>query len=129
MIKKYFSKLEFLASIYAYGMKSIGKTIRGLRQERGWNQQEVATQLNISIPAYSKIETGITDINLSRLESIADLFGLKLTTLLSGNKENPAYDQQTQLKDLNDRLQLRDGEMIALQSKMIRLFEELKKLP
>jgi transcriptional regulator with XRE-family HTH domain len=110
-------------------MNPIGKTIRALRQERGWNQQEVATQLNISIPAYSKIETGITDVNLSRLESIADLFGLKLTTLLSGGKDNPAYHQQMQLKDLNDRLQLRESEMIDLQNKMIRLFEELKKLP
>jgi transcriptional regulator with XRE-family HTH domain len=50
--------------------KSVGKNIRTLRHQRGWSQEDVANRLGISIPAFSKIETGVTDINLSRLEQI-----------------------------------------------------------
>ena len=57
-------------------MKTLGKKIRLLRHQRSWSQEDVAKQLDISIPAFSKIETGITDVNLSRLEQIATLFGM-----------------------------------------------------
>ncbi len=40
-------------------MNIIGKNIRQLRQKNGWSQGEVAKRLSISIPAFSKIETGI----------------------------------------------------------------------
>ena len=52
-------------------MQTLGKKIRLLRHQKSWSQEDVAKQLGISIPAFSKIETGITDINLSRLEQIS----------------------------------------------------------
>ena len=63
-------------------MNTIGKKIRLLRHQQGWSQDDVAKKLGISIPAFSKIETGISDINLSRLEQIASLFGFSLVELL-----------------------------------------------
>ena len=62
-------------------MKLIGKKIRMLRHQKGWSQEEVSKQLDISIPAFSKIETGVTDINISRLEQIAALFKLTVIQL------------------------------------------------
>jgi transcriptional regulator with XRE-family HTH domain len=64
-------------------MKTLGKKIRLLRHQKGWSQEEVAKRLDISIPAFSKIETGITDINLSRLEQIAVLFEMSVVQLLT----------------------------------------------
>ena len=55
-------------------MNTLGKKIRLLRHQKGWSQEDVAKRLDISIPAFSKIETGITDVNLSRLNQIAKLF-------------------------------------------------------
>jgi transcriptional regulator with XRE-family HTH domain len=107
-------------------MDPIGKIIRALRQERGWSQEEVAVQLAISIPAYSKIETGITDINLSRLEQIAHLFGLPVTSLLMHAQKDDPDGRAQQLHLANDRLRVRDSELIRLQQKVILLFEELK---
>jgi transcriptional regulator with XRE-family HTH domain len=40
--------------------KSVGMNIRTLRHQRGWSQEDVADRLGISIPAFSKIETGVT---------------------------------------------------------------------
>jgi transcriptional regulator with XRE-family HTH domain len=46
--------------------KSAGKNIRTLRHEHGWSQEDVANRLGISIPAFSKIETGVTPRNQAR---------------------------------------------------------------
>jgi transcriptional regulator with XRE-family HTH domain len=45
-------------------VNSVGNNIRTLRHQRGWSQEDIATRLGISIPAFSKIETGVTDVNL-----------------------------------------------------------------
>ena len=55
-------------------MQDLGKKIKMLRQQNGWSQGDVAKRLDISVPAFSKIETGVTDINLSRLEQIVTIF-------------------------------------------------------
>ena len=47
-------------------MKTLGKKIRLLRHQKGWSQEDVAKRLDISIPAFSKIETGITDWKFAR---------------------------------------------------------------
>src|ERR1700753_2506230 len=63
--------------------KTIGKNIRTFRHQHGWSQEDVANRLGISIPAFSKIETGVTDINLSRLEQIADIYEIDVAQILS----------------------------------------------
>jgi transcriptional regulator with XRE-family HTH domain len=61
---------------------SVHEKIRFLRQAKGWTQEEVADKLNMSQNGYGCIERGETDVNLSRLEQIADLFEIKLSELL-----------------------------------------------
>jgi len=62
---------------------TVGQGIKMLRQKHGWTQEDVANRLGISIPALSKIETGVTDVNLSRLEQIADIYEITLLQLLN----------------------------------------------
>lgn len=107
-------------------MKTIGKKIRLLRHQQGWSQDDVAKKLDISIPAFSKIETGITDVNLSRVEQIAALFGLSVVELLTFDEAVGSPEHRDQLNELNDRLRVREDEVINLQKKVIELFEELK---
>ncbi|MDO7743779.1 MAG: helix-turn-helix domain-containing protein, partial [Pedobacter sp.] len=61
---------------------NIGKNIRGLRQKNGWSQDQVAKQLNISIPAFSKIETGLTTINVTRLNQLAKIFDVSVVVIM-----------------------------------------------
>ncbi len=56
--------------------------IRFLRQAKGWTQEEVADKLKMSQNAYGSIERGETDVNLSRLEQIAGLYGIHSSELL-----------------------------------------------
>lgn len=101
-------------------MKTIGQTIRALRRKQEWSQEEVAVRLGMSVPAFSKIETGLTDINLTRLEQIAGIFDMTGIDLLT-------YGEPPQ-KPPFERLAATEAELIGLQQKVISLYEELRKL-
>ncbi|MES2278208.1 MAG: helix-turn-helix transcriptional regulator [Bacteroidota bacterium] len=105
--------------------KSVGKNIRAVRHQHNWSQEDVANKLGISIPAFSKIETGITDINLSRLQQIADIFEMSLVQLLAFEEIQDEY-QSTHLTDAKKKLETCEGEIVELQRKVIGLYEELR---
>lgn len=106
-------------------MNALGKRIRLLRHQKGWSQEDVAKRLDISIPAFSKIETGITDVNLSRLNQISKLFGMSLVQLLSTSDSQEEQQAQDEIEELNSKLQEREVEVIELQKKVIELYEQL----
>ncbi|NGM61430.1 helix-turn-helix transcriptional regulator [Sphingobacterium sp. SGG-5] len=108
-------------------MNALGKKIRLLRHQKGWSQEDVAKRLDISIPAFSKIETGITDVNLSRLNQISKLFGLSLVQLMSTTDSEEEKEKADELAEMAKRLQSRDAEVIDLQKKVIDLYEQLHK--
>jgi transcriptional regulator with XRE-family HTH domain len=105
--------------------KSVGKNIRTLRHQRGWSQEDVANRLGISIPAFSKIETGVTDINLSRLEQIASIYEVNVVNLLSLEIEE-VEPQVSNLTIAQKKIIDREAEIANLQRKVIVLYEELR---
>ena len=61
-------------------MNVISKTIREERKRRGWSQQGLADQLDLSRVTISGIETGsITEIGLRKIERILTHLGYELT--------------------------------------------------
>jgi len=104
--------------------KSVGKNIRTIRHQRGWSQEDVANRLGISIPAFSKIETGVTDLNLSRLEQIANIFEVNVVHLLSLEIEE-VEPQLSSLSIAQKKITDREAEIANLQRKVILLYEEL----
>jgi transcriptional regulator with XRE-family HTH domain len=105
--------------------KSVGKNIRAMRHQRGWSQEDVANRLGISIPAFSKIETGVTDINLSRLEQIANIYEVNVVNLLSADIEE-SEPQVSNLSIAQRKIIDREAEIANLQRKVIVLYEELR---
>jgi transcriptional regulator with XRE-family HTH domain len=105
--------------------KSVGKNIRAMRHQRGWSQEDVANRLGISIPAFSKIETGVTDINLSRLEQIANIYEVNVVNLLSADIEE-GEPQVSNLSIAQRKIIDREAEIANLQRKVIVLYEELR---
>jgi transcriptional regulator with XRE-family HTH domain len=102
-----------------------GRNIRILRHQRGWSQEEIASKLGISIPAFSKIETGITDVNLSRLEQIANIYEINVVQLLALD-HNDSEVEFTSLNAAHKKLIDRESEIANLQRKVIELYEELR---
>jgi len=105
--------------------KTVGKNIRTIRHQRGWSQEDVANRLGISIPAFSKIETGVTDINLSRLEQIANIYEVNVVNLISLDAA-PMEPQVSNLNIAQKKILEREMEIANLQRKVILLYEELR---
>lgn len=108
-------------------MDKLGKAIRLLRHQKGWHQGDVAKRLEISIPAFSKIETGITDLNISRLNQIARVFNLTTVQLLSYSETEEIKEHADEVKVISEKILQRDNEIIQLQKKLIQLYEQLFK--
>ena len=60
--------------------------IRSLREKNGLTQEQVADYLNMSVNGYGDIERGETDIKLSRLTQISNLFDVSLAELVNPEK-------------------------------------------
>ncbi len=67
---------------------SVHEKIRIIRKAKGLTLEEVAHQLGMSTNGYGDIERGATDVNLSRLEQISQLFDMELSELIELNEKN-----------------------------------------
>lgn len=61
---------------------NIGKSIKLCRQQKNWNQAELARRANISISYLSLLERNDRDPNLSTLQGIASALGIPLSVLM-----------------------------------------------
>jgi len=64
-------------------MEAFATKIRKLREVHGYPQEYVAFQMGISQAAYSKKETGRTELSLMVLQQVSQLYNIPLTDLIS----------------------------------------------
>lgn len=64
--------------------ESIGKFISEKRREKGLTQQELASQLGVSINAVSKWERGICLMDMSLLKPLSSILEVNVIDILSG---------------------------------------------
>lgn len=65
----------------------LGHKIKKLRELKDLTQEYMAQELGLNQSAYSKIESGASDVSYSKLEKIATVLGLKLEDILSFNEQ------------------------------------------
>lgn len=82
----------------------------------------MAMLLKISIPAYSKLETGLTDPNFDRITQIAQVHNLTVKELLEVGEEGLSEEQQQILK-LEETVRELENTVIKLQNKLINLYD------
>lgn len=63
----------------------ITENIKKYREENQWSQAEMAEKMNMTLNGYAKIERGETNLNLYRLEQIANIFNMDLLELMNTN--------------------------------------------
>ncbi|MDK4525460.1 helix-turn-helix transcriptional regulator [Kingella kingae] len=63
----------------------INEKIKKIRELNNLSQDEMVEKLSLATSTYSKIERGLTEITLTRLEQIAKIFNMKTTELLEAN--------------------------------------------
>jgi len=108
-------------------MKNVGKNIRRLRQKKGWTLVQIADKVQVSVPAFSKIETGPTDINMSRLKQLADIFEVSILEILYDEGENPQEELIEAANNLKEQILEKDATVNMLQKKLIDLYEEVSR--
>ncbi|GGI28497.1 helix-turn-helix domain-containing protein [Pedobacter mendelii] len=104
-------------------MKSIGENIKQSRIELGLSQAEAARMINISTPAFCKIETGQTDLNISRLLQIAKTFKVSVHQIISGDGE--FQNSTDEISILKKEMVEKDEELTKLRKKVIDLYDKL----
>jgi transcriptional regulator with XRE-family HTH domain len=104
-------------------LKSIGENIKQSRIALGLNQAEAAKMLHISTPAFCKIETGRTDLNVSRLLEISKAFKIPVAQLLSEKEQE--FSPSAELINLKSELIAKDEEINKLRKKVIDLYDKL----
>lgn len=108
-------------------MLNIGKKIKSLRQERGWTQGDVANRLGITVAAFSKIETDVTDVSLSRIQTLAGIFEVSVAELLGLDMNAGAGDSAAELSQAKEAIERLSSKVSHLQEYIITLYEELHK--
>ena len=100
-------------------MKSIGEKLKALRATKGWSQEEIAHQLDISLHGYGKIERNISNVTIKRLEQIAGLFKMSVLEFL-------AYGEKTTKNSYQKQLEAKDKQIMELQARIIQLLDKKK---
>lgn len=128
-----------------------GTKIRLLREQKGWGQEVLANELNISQPAISKIESDQTKLSWDHAEILAKLFEVdpeyffdsKVSNYISNNqKVNQLYNSEyhdnniefvkglyeTQLNSKDQLLEERYERIVELKKQVEELKAELASL-
>jgi len=103
--------------------QNIGNKLKALRLTHCLSQKVIADQLGISVPAYSKIESGLTDISFAKVQQIADIYKVSLIELLKIGEKDAKNEQYPEIKRQLDELTLKFNEQ---QKKMIQLYEIIR---
>ena len=102
----------------------LAERIRFIRLQMGLSQQNMADELNLTVAAYSNIERGVTDVNITRLYAIAEILNTTPVELLSdvsgfAEPKNERYNNITsQISMLSQQLTLLQQQFNSLQSEM-----------
>jgi transcriptional regulator with XRE-family HTH domain len=62
---------------------NIGNNIKNIRELKNFSQEYVATEIGLSQPQYARIESGNAIPKIDRLQRIAEVLEVDLSTLLS----------------------------------------------
>ena len=124
-------------------MKQASENIKKFRELRNLSREQVASELDMSLSGYSKIERGETELSLGKLNKIALVLGVDPAQILSfdasqvfniSNNENVNAGMKTQNvyncegEVLNKYTKLLEEEIVRLKEQVSVLKEEIRKL-
>jgi transcriptional regulator with XRE-family HTH domain len=107
--------------------------IKLLRKEREWSQEKIATKLNISLNSYGAIERGDTNLGMTRIEEIADVFEITLEELFEGvsyKEEEEEEEEEEEGKNFNRRKSdkmRRKEDLTVLDIELLKLSHDFEK--
>lgn len=101
----------------------IGSKIRKIRDLKGYSQENMANELNMSITGYGKIERNEVSVSTDKLKKISEILDVPISKIIDFN-ENSAfnnYSSKIEWQIGNYNLPI---EIIKLYDDKIKLLEE-----
>lgn len=109
-------------------MTTIHYKLKLLRHKHALTQIQVAEKLNCSVPAYSKMETGSTDVTDFRLRQLAELYNMRVSEIYEYGEPNE-NEQLHFIEKLREDATKNATVILNLQRKVIELYEEKYRMP
>ncbi len=88
----------------SYDKVQVGNRIRGSRLEKGWTQERLAAEAEISVQQLRALEKGQRNVEVDHLGRLSDAMGVSSDFLLKGCSENSILVCKM-LDDLKKKLQ------------------------
>jgi transcriptional regulator with XRE-family HTH domain len=104
----------FCSDIFEDMKDRIAEKIRMLRLSKNFSQQNMADELNLTVAAYSNIERGVSEINMTRLADIARILGTTPVDLIS---------EELHMKEPDIQYQNNTNQQLLLMMKQLELFQ------
>ena len=79
--------------------RQIGIRVQGLRNKRGWNQDDLAEAIDRSIDTVSNIERGFSSTQIKTMYRIAEVFGVPMAELFDVGTPLPTDRERRKLID------------------------------
>lgn len=67
---------------------SIGENIKRFRELKNLTRESIASELDLSVSGYSKIERNEVDLTLSRIKQISEILGVDVSQILNFDASN-----------------------------------------
>lgn len=105
----------------------VHEKIKFLRLTKDWSQEDVAIKLEMSPNGYGCIERGETDVNLSRLKQIAQLYNVPISNLFDDEKNVFNFNGNTQHSIIMQQPNQHNYRFDSCSSEYLQLQSELEK--
>ena len=102
----------------------IGQNIKSYREKLQLNQDQLANWLGVSRELISYYESGKREIDLKKLESLAELFGIELINLIEEDSELISADLAFAFR--SDDISEEDLEQISQFRRIIKNYLKMK---
>ncbi|MGF7217671.1 transcriptional regulator with XRE-family HTH domain [Spirosoma lacussanchae] len=104
-------------------IKSLAINLRVLRESKHLKQEYIAEQIGVSPATYSKIENGKIKLSTVRLQQIAHVLRVPISTLFSERKETFSTDLEETIRLQRQQLLERDQKIVEFEQERARSIE------
>ncbi|KAB2808637.1 helix-turn-helix domain-containing protein [Phaeocystidibacter luteus] len=96
-------------------LRDVRERIRKLRVERGYSQEYMSIQLDVSLRQYQRLESGTRDWSLKQLIQLAEVFDMPVYEMVNYSRDPTSeYATERQMRLLIDRLDVLNANMDTL---------------
>lgn len=118
----------------SYDKVQVGNRIRGSRLEKGWTQERLAAEAEISVQQLRALEKGQRNLGVDHLGRLSDAMGVSSDFLLKGCSENSTLvckmldDLKKKKKNCSHRSKSQKNERFCRKNSIFQRFTAMKVL-